>query len=359
MRRVLPLLAVLALAGPPALAQSYYLSHDVPTNRSLTFYLPSDVVRNDAGAYSLKMPLPGKASIDGVHQMCSGAWLFSVEAPTELPPVSLTYFGPQDVILYDPITGAYSMFFDGAASGVPAGANVDTAFLDGGDSADLILSFDIPTTISWVTYEPADLVRYSAGTFSLYFDASATTPPLPLSTNVTGADRWGGSGTLVLSFDVPTVLNLVPYVPGELVSWDGTTFASFYLDSTWPLSSVVSGFAFLAAPGSVPNTSLRVAPSAIMPGDLTLTWSAATSAGGEDYGIYEGTIGSWYGHASRDCHDDGADLTEEVTPSTGDTYYLVVPFNPNSEGSYGRATSGAERPQGTLPCKTIQDLTCP
>ncbi len=120
MRRVLPLLVALAIVGPPALAQSYYFSHDVPTNRSWIFYLPSDVVRNDAGAYSLKMPLSNNAAIDGVHQMCSGAWLLSVEAPTELPPGSLMYFGPQDVVLYDPITGAYSMFFDGAAAGAHA-----------------------------------------------------------------------------------------------------------------------------------------------------------------------------------------------------------------------------------------------
>jgi hypothetical protein len=84
----------------------------------------------------------------------------------------------------------------------------------------------------------------------------------------------------------------------------------------------VSGFSFLAAPGSVPDISLRVSPSTVMPGDLALSWGAATSAG-------------------------------------GDAYYLVAPVNTNDEGSYGRGSNGVERPQGALPFKALQDLSCP
>ena len=107
---------------------------------------------------------------------------------------------------------------------------------------------------------------------------------------------------------------------------------------------------------------MLVDKSSITTGDLTISWSPGTSAGAEDYGIYEGSIASpWiYDHASIKCTDAGSDLTEEVTPAVGDRYYLVVPLNPNVEGSYGRRTGvPAERPQGAPSCLAAQGLDCP
>ena len=58
---------------------------------------------------------------------------------------------------------------------------------------------------------------------------------------------------------------------------------------------------------------------------------------------------------------EAGDLTEEVTPSDGDRYYLVVPHNTNVEGSYGRDSAGAERPPGNpTACNGTQELEpCP
>jgi hypothetical protein len=90
-----------------------------------------------------------------------------------------------------------------------------------------------------------------------------------------------------------------------------------------------------------------------------VSWAASCSDGAADYGIYEGTIGSWFTHTLRDCHDDPPSFTEEVTPAVGNDYYLVVPNNGADEGSYGLATSG-ERPVGTAQCVSVQTLTpCP
>ena len=75
-----------------------------------------------------------------------------------------------------------------------------------------------------------------------------------------------------------------------------------------------------------------------------------------------GLPGGWaYNHVAIDCHDNGADFTEEVTLAsvTGDYYYLVVALNPDHEGSYGRAMSGAELPAGGSPCRPLQDFDCP
>ena len=84
MKRLFLLLLTLGMLGPPAMAQSYYLSPDVPTSLGGTTYLPWDVVRNDAGSYSLTLSLPTHATVDSLHPMCSGNWLISVEVPTSL-----------------------------------------------------------------------------------------------------------------------------------------------------------------------------------------------------------------------------------------------------------------------------------
>ena len=93
-------------------------------------------------------------------------------------------------------------------------------------------------------------------------------------------------------------------------------------------------------------------------GNIVISWAVATSVGGEDYGIYEGTMPSYYSHGSMTCTDALGDLTEDFSPSAGSRYYLVVPLNPNDEGSYGLDSFGAERPPWFSPCRT-QALGCP
>ncbi len=107
--------------------------------------------------------------------------------------------------------------------------------------------------------------------------------------------------------------------------------------------------------------SLRVDRSAVTPGDITLSWGASCSAYASDYAIYEGTLGSWYSHVQRTCTDTGADLTEDLTPSTASSYYLVVPLGADGEGSYGTDSTGAERPIGSgARCAAVQSIgPCP
>ena len=127
----------------------------------------------------------------------------------------------------------------------------------------------------------------------------------------------------------------------------------------WPVSSIVNDFAFLADPGVVKAT-LMVDPGPFFPADITLSWAASCSVGAEDYGIYEGNIGTWYDHTAFDCNDAAPFLTETIAPSAGNRYYLVVPFNPNDEGSYGTDSSGAEKPVGVAQCMTSQVIIpCP
>ena len=364
MKRLLFLLAGLWVACSSAMAISFYFSPDVPTDLGGTTYLPWQIVRNDSGIYTLVLSLPSGTHIDSLYRRCDGKWLFSVEAPTDL---GGTTYDPRDVILFDGIN--YSLFFCGGPIGISADANVDAAFMVGGDKGDIVLSFDVPVDLSAIggaVYEPSDLVRFTrtgAGCIGwtvngLFFDASAVIPGISISDNVIGAEER--AGLTILTVDVPTTLGANTYLPGQLVSWDPvlSAFSTLYADPNWPITSTVEAFCFLPDPGTVPPT-IRVRKSLLTPGNLNITWSTSSSAGGEDYGIYEGTIKTWYNHTSIDCHDDGGDLQEEVTPAAGNKYYLVVPNNPDAEGSYGQRSSGVERPQGTSPCRLTQAFGCP
>jgi len=106
------------------------------------------------------------------------------------------------------------------------------------------------------------------------------------------------------------------------------------------------------APGRVLNTLLAAKSGT----NIALSWLApGGTCSPTAYGLYRGTL-PWttYNHASVTC---GIASTSYSTPSgTGSYYYLIVPLNATNEGSYGRASSGSEIPQGSSPCLT-QSLT--
>jgi hypothetical protein len=113
-----------------------------------------------------------------------------------------------------------------------------------------------------------------------------------------------------------------------------------------------------SVPGSV-STSLRVTKSATTPGNLALSWGASCSADAVGYAIYEGRLGDFTSHVKKDCSDDGGDRVEEIFPRSEDAYYLLVALTGTDEGSYGTASTGAERflPAAADRCLASQILT--
>jgi hypothetical protein len=100
--------------------------------------------------------------------------------------------------------------------------------------------------------------------------------------------------------------------------------------------------------GGFPGVPLSI--SKLPGGQLALTWGASCSPGDIDFEIYEGPIDAFFtGHVPRLCSTGGA-ASAALTPSTGDSYFLVVPRNATSEGSYGIRSDGSERPQGVPAC---------
>jgi len=384
MKRLLLVCVVLGLAGSLARATTPLLiSSDVPTTESatLTTLLPTQVFRYATPpSYTLALTVPGSPKLDGIHKMDRfGSWLFSVEAANNLAgALAGADADPRDVVRFDATVGTYSFFFCGAAAGIPAGVNVDAVYLDGGDAGNLIVSFDVPVTLGAFSFDPADLVRYvrvgpACGDWTLAaanpdFDASSAGFGIPTSVNMLDAARVGT--VRIFSLDVPADLGppgIVTYLPGQIVSWNGAAFALYEPLAGWPLSSTVDGLATVGNPGTVDATlfmNKTVFPQLDL-SNVILSWGQSCSEGASDYGIYEGAIGAWYSHTSIDCSDGGAPLTETVTPSAGSHYYLVVPHNTGTEGSYGQRRDNpiptlTERPVGAAQCIAVQAVTpCP
>jgi hypothetical protein len=95
---------------------------------------------------------------------------------------------------------------------------------------------------------------------------------------------------------------------------------------------------------------------------LDLWWASSCSATDNEYSIYEGTLtslqGGSYNHLPKSCGTGGA-TTANISPSSGGTYYLVVPRDDTSEGAYGNDGGGTPRPPAIATCRTPVPPSCP
>lgn len=106
----------------------------------------------------------------------------------------------------------------------------------------------------------------------------------------------------------------------------------------------------------VPGTPLTLVSEPA--GDITLDWGAACGPNTTDYGIYEGALTDFTSHVPLLCSTGGATQVT-LTPGPGNRYYLIVPNNPTAEGSYGKASDGAERPASGAGCHPRAIASCP
>ncbi len=91
---------------------------------------------------------------------------------------------------------------------------------------------------------------------------------------------------------------------------------------------------------------------------LTLSWDTSCDGAGKDWEVYAGTLGDFTSHTSILCSSNG-EQAASVVPLSGDEYYLIVPRSVDSEGYYGAASVGMERPQGVPACLARMSSSCP
>ncbi len=155
-------------------------------------------------------------------------------------------------------------------------------------------------------------------------------------------------------------LDLVPDTATMLVSSSGLATETVQVQV-----ADIAGVSGNPAPGrvpdgaAVPGTALTLAKDGLTPGNLDLDWGTSCGATATDYSVHEGRIGAWYSHNAILCSTTGAtDAT--ITPGSDSHYYLVVPLDAASEGSYGTDSAGTERARSTVTCRFLADVTpCP
>ncbi|ANM31041.1 hypothetical protein ABI59_17865 [Acidobacteria bacterium Mor1] len=230
---------------------------------------------------------------------------------------------------------------------VPPGAQVDIRIrtADGSDWRGLLLQSSVA---SGFTQNPAQ----TSGVFSAP-PSGFKLGPCPSDSSVTQSTRFNGS-----SVDFPWT---APAQPGTVNFVGQFVVTRFNSENSLQIFSVEVAEA-AAGPGDIENT-LMVDRSQQVPGDLALSWQQSCSTDAVDYAIYEGTLGDFTSHVQIDCSDDAGDRIEEITPSPGNTYYLLVAIGGSDEGSYGVDSAGQERPSAALPqnrCLETQLLdACP
>jgi len=349
------LLALWALATRAGGAAVYYFSPDSAATLGGTIWTPNQFGLNNNGIYSKEETFGEEITFKSLHRKSDGAWLFSLGSPVLVAPAFEAR--TRDVIYYDYIS--IYKYLDGAAAGIPDDAGIDALFLVG---ADAVVSFDVPTNVGGTEYSPSDLVRFTGNTPSLYWDAEPA--GVPAYANLVGADRDPLTGRLVVTFDVPVNLGGTEFLPGQLVQWTGSGFASLYADPAWPATAQLRDFSFVPAAGRVPGdlageTPLTVSRNAATH-EVTLAWVSSCGEA-DDYEIYQGTLDGtpgFYNHAPVFCGTAGLTSMTFSEPAQN-VYWLIVPRNSLAEGSYGKRTGGAEIPQGAGACLVQQVSACP
>ena len=224
MTKVVSLLlgAILTVAISSLSFAGIFLSPDIPITigsdafeeRDVMYFKDSSFLPYISGS---KLGIPKGVNIDAFG-FSEGKIIFSVDIPTTLDGVTYT---ERDLILYDGTN--FSKLLDGSA--IPDGARIDAATVLSDGS--IVFSLDIPVTLDGLSFKPNDLIRYN-GSFTLYFSGSDHN--IPESANIDGV-YVSPDGEILFSLDIPCSLNGLEVKDKDIVKWSNGSF-SLYFDGS-------------------------------------------------------------------------------------------------------------------------------
>ena len=153
-----------------------------------------------------------------------------------------------------------------------------------------------------------------------------------------------------VSFPIDTLVTLTSQMKLRVRTEDGianaalveTAIDDIRLDGAQMCTTIASG-----AVGGISPSSLRVVKAG---SKLKLTWNP-DCGGGVSYGIYRGNLAGGYATLAPLAGSCGVGTGSAlVDPSTGSYFFLVAPNDGSVEGSLGRTSTGALRPQPATTC---------
>lgn len=227
-KKVVYLFFFVAILIVPAFSLSFaqvLLSTDIQATIGSTTFEERDIIYYDASSFSLHLSgsdlrIPDGVNIDAFGYS-EGDILFSVDIPISLNGVAYT---ERDLILYDGTN--FSKLLDGSAIGIPEGARIDAAtVLSGGN---IVFSSDIPVSLEGISFKANDLIVYDGSSSSIYFSGSGS--GIPESANIDGV--WVNlEGEILFSLDIPCNLNGLEIKDKDIVKWSEGSF-SLYFDGS-------------------------------------------------------------------------------------------------------------------------------
>lgn len=228
----------------------------------------------------------------------------------------------------------------------PAGLSCshNVYFADGSGGTDVRNGTTNYTLAAWQTASAVDAASLSGNPKLVAEGAPAATVDLhvdPLAVPAPVGSNGGAAGLVAVDFDGATRSATTPDIGAD-------------------------EYVLVPALGSTPDDNALGAPLMViktpsMPEHLDLTWGAGCGNQVTGYALFEGTLGSWYGHGLFNgiCGLNAFSATHQAQGGA-DTYYLVVPVNGSLEGSYGQDSAGNEIPPGMTVCRPTQSLDpCP
>jgi hypothetical protein len=191
--------AAFAMAQSPAISQLQYSADTGANIVGVGQYAARQdyVIDNQVTNTRTRVQIPGLPENANLHDFqidANGDVLFALDIGVTLSGI---YFDPADVIKYS--GGSFSKAFDAAAAGVPKGVHCD-GVARSGKNGGLLLSFDSTFTVGAITIRPADVIAINAGAFGAkVLDANAL--GLSSALNIDAVDALGTTTDLLVAFD--------------------------------------------------------------------------------------------------------------------------------------------------------------
>lgn len=272
-------------------------------------------------------------------------------------------------------TWTYSPYISSDYTALPSSTVIDSLAV--GPDGNLLLSLDapeiLPNPVSGTTsFAMNDIVKLTNTTQAMAGSATATyamflshsTIGLSSATDIVGFDLTDTD--YYFMFGAPFTLGGTSFRSGygyrrgkTSPSFDSTPF---YSDSAFPGGSIGTDFMFPPSPGEVQGLNSTDQKGLVITKDasnLDLSWNAGCASNATGYNVYEGTIGSFTSYTiarntvpANICNSAAQTVT--VVPGGGNKFYIVVPTNGSVEGSYGRDSTGTERPAAAIPCDSLK-----
>ncbi len=306
--------------------------------------------------------LPTNANVVGLTQLSDTKFLFTLDTPITISSTYLSTdtlcsstslsFETRDILLADKSSGSwkYCIVIDnigGISSSVVIDALALANHTSGTTLPDLLLSFDVPVKSGATTYHQSDIVQYDVtlGTFSKFLDYS-TDLELAKESNVVGFEPLGydstdpANGDYVFMFDRPETTTGIPSMNLRRGGWgwrrsqgvwDETT--PFYEDTNFPEGNIGTDFMVSVHPGSITSGGVQLEKvGSGTTAQIKISWT--TQCGSTNVAIYEGNISDLStSPTSLKQITCGAISPHTFTPSSGNTFYLVIPIRYGMESS--------------------------